>query len=244
MQAKGKIIGGIIGMFLLDRAGMPLGGLVGFFFGMIAGHFLIDLPRVAARAAADEARAHRRRQGVVIFHVFRMCAKIAKSDGRVNQAEVLLMEKLMVQHFRLSAAGRQEAFVVPRPAELEQLQQVWRTRFLRHHDPAFVWPEGAAVVRSYSEQLLQGLRQWLQRPGWHPLQQVLRELPEVPLTIRLDGVSEALGALPWEALALQRPIWRLDGSSPANAASATTRARQPRMLLLVGVRTMKTPLTH
>ncbi len=117
MQAKGKIIGGIIGMFLLDRAGMPLGGLVGFFFGMIAGHFLIDLPRVAARAAADEARAHRRRQGVVIFHVFRMCAKIAKSDGRVNQAEVLLMEKLMVQHFRLSAAGRQEAIQIWKAAK-------------------------------------------------------------------------------------------------------------------------------
>jgi len=134
----------------------------------------------------------------------------------------------------LVTAGRQEAFVVPRPAELEQLQQVWRTRFLRHHDPAFGWPEGAAVVRSYSEQLAQGLRHWLQQPGWRPLQQVLRERPETPLTIRLDGVSEALGALPWEALALQRPIWRLDGASPVNAATASTRARQPRMLLLVG----------
>ncbi|NDG74382.1 MAG: CHASE2 domain-containing protein [Synechococcaceae bacterium WB8_1B_136] len=134
------------------------------------------------------------------------------------------------------AAGRQEAFVVPRPEDLERLQQVWRTRFLRHHDPAFAWPEGAAVVRSYSEQLLQGLQHWLQQPAWQPLQEILRELPAAPLTLRLDGVAEALKALPWEALALQRPIWRLDGEG-ALLHSAAVRARKPRILLLVGSET-------
>jgi DnaJ like chaperone protein len=112
MQMQGKLIGGLIGMLLLDWAGMPLGGLVGFFFGTIIGHLAMDLPRSAARSAADEARASRRRQGEVIFHVFRMCAKIAKSDGRVNQAEVLLMEKLMAQHFRLSETGRRQAIQI------------------------------------------------------------------------------------------------------------------------------------
>lgn len=112
MQMQGKLIGGLIGMLLLDWAGMPLGGLVGFFFGTIIGHLAMDLPRSAARSADDEARASRRRQGEVIFHVFRMCAKIAKSDGRVNQAEVLLMEKLMAQHFRLSEAGRRQAIQI------------------------------------------------------------------------------------------------------------------------------------
>jgi hypothetical protein len=134
----------------------------------------------------------------------------------------------------LVAAGRQEAFVVPRPAELEQLQQVWRTRFLRHHDPAFAWPEGAAVVRSYSEQLLQGLRQWLQQPAWQPLSQVLQASPAAPLTVRLDGVNDAISALPWEALPLQRPIWRLDKESPAELVATPARARKPRILLLVG----------
>ena len=134
----------------------------------------------------------------------------------------------------LSALGRQDAFVVPIPSQLLTLQQVWRQRFLKHHDPAFAWDDGAAVVRSYSEQLRQGLQQWIENASWNPLQRLLAELPALPLTVRLDGVDPALSALPWESLALQRPVWRLDGDGPAVAASFPVRARKPRILLLVG----------
>ena len=134
----------------------------------------------------------------------------------------------------LTAPGRQDAFVVPAPGQLLTLQQVWRQRFLKHHDPAFVWAEGAAVVRSYSEQLRQGLQQWIESPAWKPLQRLLADLQDLPLTVRLDGVDGALRSLPWEALSLQRPIWRLDGDGPVAAGSAPMRARKPRILLLVG----------
>ena len=73
----------------------------------------------------------------------------------------------------LSAPGRQDAFVVPIPSQLLTLQQVWRQRFLKHHDPAFAWDDGAAVVRSYSEQLRQGLQQWIDNASWNPLQRLL-----------------------------------------------------------------------
>ena len=69
----------------------------------------------------------------------------------------------------LAAEGRQDAFVVQAPSQLLNLQLVWRQRFLKHHDPAFAWEEGAAVVRSYSEQLRLGLQKWLESSAWQPL---------------------------------------------------------------------------
>ena len=136
----------------------------------------------------------------------------------------------------VSAAGRQEAFVLPLPTDLITLQQSWRQRFLRHHDPAFLWPEGAAAVNSWSERLLQGLEQWLAEPPWLPLQKLFQDLPGIPLALRFDGLPEALTNLPWQALPLHRQIWRLDGETPAAALapSPAARARKPRILLLVG----------
>jgi len=133
----------------------------------------------------------------------------------------------------LSAAGHHDAFLVPWPPSLLTLQRAWQQRFLRHHDPAFAWPDGAAVVRTYSEQLRRGLQQWLASPPWQPLQQLLEQRPGCPLTLRIEAGEPALSSLPWEALALQRPIWRLAGASlPPQATPA--RARMPRILLLVG----------
>jgi len=134
----------------------------------------------------------------------------------------------------LSSPGRQDAFVVPMPGQLMTLQQVWRQRFLKHHEPAFVWDEGAGVVRSYSEQLRQGLQRWIESPPWQPLQGLLVDLPRMPIAVCLDGIDEALSLLPWETLSLQRPIWRLDGDSPGVVDPAPVRARKPRILLLVG----------
>ena len=134
----------------------------------------------------------------------------------------------------LAAEGRQDAFVVQVPSQLLNLQLVWRQRFLKHHDPAFAWKEGAAVVRSYSEQLRQGLQKWLESSAWQPLIGLLADFPAVPLTVKLVGVDAALSSLPWESLALQRPIWRLDGDGPSSRGLAPVRARKPRVLLLVG----------
>lgn len=132
----------------------------------------------------------------------------------------------------LTAPSRQEAFAVPQPNDLVAIQQLWRTRFLRHHDPAFAWPEGAAVVRSYSERLRLVQAQWLQQPSWQPLQALLRQVPDMPLRLRLEGVDPALQALPWELQGLQRPIWRIQAADTFPPRPSW--ARQPRVLLVVG----------
>ena len=135
----------------------------------------------------------------------------------------------------VSALGNQNAFVVPYPAKLQALQQGWRQRFLRHHDPAFEWAGGAAAGVSWSERLLQGLEQWLQEPQWQPLQTLLAQQSDVPLTLRFEGPVDGLGTLPWQALRLQRPIWRVESQAPAALTKQDRiRARKPRILLLLG----------
>ena len=135
----------------------------------------------------------------------------------------------------VSALGNQNAFVVPYPAKLQALQQGWRQRFLRHHDPAFNWGDGAAAVGSWSERLLQGLEQWLTEPEWQPLQTLLTQLPDMPLALRFEGPVDGLATLPWQALRLQRPILRVESQAPvALSKQARIRARKPRIVLLVG----------
>ena len=135
----------------------------------------------------------------------------------------------------VSAPGSQNAFAVAYPARLQSLQLGWRPRFLRHHDPAFDWGDGAAAVGSWSERLLQGLEQWLTEPEWQPLQTLLTQLPDMPLALRFEGPVDGLGTLPWQALRLQRPIWRVESQAPvALSKPARIRARKPRIVLLVG----------
>ena len=135
----------------------------------------------------------------------------------------------------VSAPGSQNAFVVSYPAKLQALQQGWRQRFLRHHDPAFKWAGGAAAVGSWSERLLQGLDQWLTQPQWQPLQTLLAQQPDVPLALRIEGPGDGLATLPWQALRLQRPIFRVESQAPgALSKQARIRARKPRIVLLVG----------
>jgi DnaJ like chaperone protein len=117
MHFKGKFVGAIIGLILLDLAGMPLGGLAGFVLGAILGHLFIDIPLMSSEGADAQALAFKRRQGEFLYHVFRMCAKIAKSDGRINHAEVQWMEQLMGRHFRLSEGGRQQAIRIWKEAK-------------------------------------------------------------------------------------------------------------------------------
>ena len=134
----------------------------------------------------------------------------------------------------ITAPGCNNAFAVPEPNQLYELQKAWRHRFLKHHDPAFVWPQGAAVVKTYSDKLRLALQQWIESPAWKPLQQLLTDLPSLPLTIRLEQVKAEICSLPWESLCLQRPIWRVDGNGLSNIKQVTLQARKPRVLLVVG----------
>lgn len=115
MEVRGKILGGIAGMVVFDLLGFPLGGLWGFFVGSTLGHWFFDIR--SRTDAENEYREYRRRQGEFLYHVFSMCAKVAKADAPVNQNEVNLMERLIRQQFRLSDKGRQNAIRVWKEAK-------------------------------------------------------------------------------------------------------------------------------
>lgn len=108
MEIKGKILCGIAGIFLFDLLGVPLGGLIGFFVGSWLGHYFFDQPK-EKEASDSEFKAYQRRQGEFIFHVFRLCAKLAKADGPINEREVAHMENLMRHQFRMNERGRLQA---------------------------------------------------------------------------------------------------------------------------------------
>lgn len=116
MQLKGKLALGLLCLFLGDLVGLPLGGLLGFILGSLLGHFLIDQPRESAESDGN-FRAYRRRQGEFLYHVVVLCAKMAKSDGPVNRAEVGHMERVMRQHFRLSDKGRDQSIRIWKEAK-------------------------------------------------------------------------------------------------------------------------------
>jgi hypothetical protein len=136
--------------------------------------------------------------------------------------------------FLISPAGT-EAFSVTVPAELAQHHQAWLRRFLAHHDPAAP-PIPAAVVHDYGSRLCGAMASWLQQGAWEPLRRTLERLPELPLRLRCSAAPPLVERLPWEALPLGRPVWRLDGPAPAAASPAgrTHGPRCPRLLLLVG----------
>lgn len=111
LELKGKIICGLAGIFLFDLLGIPFGGLIGFIVGSLAGHFLFDKPKENAAADA-EFKAYQRKQGEFLYHVFSLCAKVAKADGAVNRQEIAHMEYLMRNQFRLNDRGRVQAIKI------------------------------------------------------------------------------------------------------------------------------------
>lgn len=116
MELKGKLVCGIIGIFVGDLMGLPLGGFFGFIAGSFIGHLLFDRPREQESADGD-LRAYQRKQGAFLFHVFALCAKMAKADGTVSTNEINLMERLMRQQFRLNDRGRAQAIKVWKQAK-------------------------------------------------------------------------------------------------------------------------------
>lgn len=111
MEVRGKVLAGIVGMVICDLLGFPLGGLWGFALGATLGHVFFDR-RKDFEASEAEFRAYQRRQGAFLYHVFSLCAKLAKSDGPVNRSEINFMERLIRQQFRLSDKARQNAIRV------------------------------------------------------------------------------------------------------------------------------------
>jgi len=132
--------------------------------------------------------------------------------------------------FLISPGDQQTFTVVPHP-QLKRLREAWLARFLRHHDPNFSEPP-ADVVRDYGLRFCRALEAWLSEPQWAPLQHALEQHPGLPLRIRCSG-SPLLEQLPWESLPLQRPIWRLAAANE-KTTPLMQRARQPRLLLVVG----------
>jgi len=132
----------------------------------------------------------------------------------------------------LISPGGAQAFSSELPDRLGKAYQLWRDRFLAHHDPARHEPP-ADVVRTYGLRLDRELADWLQQREWDPLNRALAQWPGLPLRIRCQGGPTLLELLPWEGLPLQRPIWRLGGDA-ATQPSPPLRSRQPRILLVVG----------
>lgn len=108
MEIKGKILCGIAGIILFDLLRIPFGGLIGFFVGSWLGHYFFDQPKEKEQSDS-EFKAYQRRQGEFVFHVFRLCAKMAKADGHINEREVLHMENLMRHQFRMNERSRSQA---------------------------------------------------------------------------------------------------------------------------------------
>ncbi len=134
--------------------------------------------------------------------------------------------------FLVSPAG-QEAFPLTVPPQLLELQSQWLRRLLAHHDPASP-AIPSDVVRDWGLRLTAAMVEWLAQASWAPLQRALEQQPELPLRIRCQGDTAAIERLPWEALPLDRPIWRQGHAAPA-AEGQPLQARRPRVLLLVGL---------
>ncbi len=133
--------------------------------------------------------------------------------------------------FLTSPAG-QEAFPVTIPAQLLELHGAWLRRFMAYHDPAAP-AIPCDVVRDWGLRLTNAMADWLAQPAWGPLQRALEQQPALPLRIRCHADTAAIERLPWEALPLDRPIWR-QGQVAAPVPERAVAARRPRVLLVVG----------
>jgi DnaJ like chaperone protein len=110
LQLKGKIIAGLSLYILGGLTGIPFGGIMGFILGVILGHYLLDEPQIKTERKAF--KSFQKRNGQFVHHVFALCAKMAKADGKISQAEISLMEQMIRQQFRLSDNARQHAIKI------------------------------------------------------------------------------------------------------------------------------------
>ena len=98
MAAWGKLIGAVIGVFVMERA-PPAARILGAIIGAVIGHFLIDAParrRTTGAAAMPVAELFFRT-------TFELMGRVAKADGRVSPAEIDAARRYM-QEMQLDAA--------------------------------------------------------------------------------------------------------------------------------------------
>jgi hypothetical protein len=133
----------------------------------------------------------------------------------------------------LACAGSLQAFVVQPPPLLRELESSWWQRFVRHHDPTQPWHR-PDVVQERSLRFQRELQQWLLTPAWLPLQQLLAQWPEAPVSLAFSGLAEADELLPWEGVFSGRRVWRVATVSAALPPAPPPPARKPRVLLVIG----------
>ena len=105
MSWLGKMIGGTIGFAL----GGPIGAVAGAAFGHTfvdkkEDEYLRSIPGGRPNLSANEEA-----QLVFFTAAFSMLAKIAKADGRINEKEILTVERFMVHDLQLDEAGQETA---------------------------------------------------------------------------------------------------------------------------------------
>jgi DnaJ like chaperone protein len=115
LQLKGKIVASVVFLILGDLTSLPFGGLLGMLVGLILGHYLIDEPQT--KTVKKEYNAYQKRNGQFVFHVFSLCAKMAKADGKISQSEINLMERLIRQQFRMTDKARAHAVKIWKDAK-------------------------------------------------------------------------------------------------------------------------------
>jgi len=94
----GKIIGGIIGL--------SAGGFVGLVIGVIAGHYFDKALSGHARKVSPQER--QQIEETFFRTVFLLMGKLAKTDGRISEAEIAHTEELM-SHMALHSEHRRQA---------------------------------------------------------------------------------------------------------------------------------------
>lgn len=97
MSWRGKILGGGIGFVL----GGPLGAIIGAVLGH---HALDEKARVPFTFSTLEAN-----QSIYFIATFSMLGKLAKSDGVVTEAEIVIIEAVMQNNLKLTGEARKLA---------------------------------------------------------------------------------------------------------------------------------------
>ncbi len=79
---KGRIIGALIGFFLLNIIGAIIGGLIGYYY--------FDKPRIQASYAGGSVN-----NAQLIPSLFRLMGYVARGAGRVNEQHIQIVEQFM-----------------------------------------------------------------------------------------------------------------------------------------------------
>lgn len=131
MKFKGKVIGGLVGLFFI--------GPVGAAFGFIAGH-LYDIGYFQAFVDAAQGGIHTQAQKIFFDNTFKIMGYIAKSDGRVSESEISTARAIMSK-MGLNEAMKQQAmdlFSVGKQPDFSIDQALFELRHICRMQPALL----------------------------------------------------------------------------------------------------------